>query len=97
MVGIPEVSSRETNASVDPSADSAMWLTSPGTEMANSMRVFGAERCVPNHVTAVAIAAATSTVAHRYTGTLLGAAAIRVPPVSDPQRALSANDKSFAD
>jgi hypothetical protein len=74
-----------------------MWLTSPETEIANSIRFAGADRCAPSHVTAVATAAATKTEIQRYAGILLGPAAILAALVSDPESALSANDKSFAD
>ena len=53
-MGKAEFSSGETNTSMEPSRESAMWLMliSSGTATANCMRVAGGWRRATNHVTA---------------------------------------------
>src|SRR6266567_4355616 len=97
-MGSPDFSSGDTNANMDPSPESAIWLTSPETEIANSMRVAGAGRLARNQATPAPITNASATTAQTSDGILRRASGIRaVPLASVPDKALSANDKSFAD
>src|SRR6266516_4061305 len=97
-MGSPELSSGDTNANMEPSADSAMWLTSPVTGIANSIRIEGAGRFASNQVTPAPVANASATAAQSSGGILRRVAAIRAAPLeSVPDNAPSAKDKSFAD
>jgi hypothetical protein len=76
-----------------------MWLTSPGTGIANSMRAVGdSGRRATNHVaTPTTIAATTKGIAARHE-IFRGAALAFVKPLASVQdSALSANDRSRAD
>src|ERR1022692_3275552 len=99
-MGKAELSSGDTNTSMAPSGDSAMWLMliSSGTARANCMRVAGAGRRAMNQVTAEPAANASAMESQRRIGVGLGAAVARAAMlVSVPEKALSANDKSRAD
>src|SRR5439155_12456985 len=100
--GSPVLSSGETNASMDPSGESAMWLmlisSDPGRE--NCMRVVGSARRARNHVAAATPTIAKPMAAQKSRCVQLGAAAVAARAaafVSLPERALSANERSRAD
>src|SRR6266849_5937508 len=97
-MGSPDFSSGDTNANAEPSAESAMWLTSPGTGIANSIRVVGAGRFASNQVTPAPVTNASATAAQSSAGILRRDSVIRTLLLeSVPESALSANDKSLAD
>src|SRR5208283_5830951 len=100
-MGNAEFSSGDTNTSLEPSRDSAMWLMliSSGTARANCMRVVGVGRRATNHVTAPTAIRARATESHCRSGTRRGTAvaARAAELVSEPEKALSANDRSRAD
>src|SRR2546430_2706923 len=96
-IGKPEFSSGDTNANMEPSAESAKWLTSPGTETANSIRE-GIGRFASNQATPAPITKATAPAAQSSAGILRRGALIRAVPLeSVPESALRANERSLAD
>src|ERR1017187_427959 len=99
-MGNAELSSGDTNTSMEPSRDSAMWLMliSSGTARANSMRLVGTGRRATNHVTAETAASASATESQRRTGNWRRAAMARALMLASvPESALSENDRSRAD
>src|SRR5579872_3114605 len=97
-MGSPDFSSGDTNANMEPSADKAMWLTSPGTEMENSILAAEVWRLASSQAAPAPIANASAIAAQDPNGVLRRVFPIRVATLeSVPDKALSANDKSFAD
>src|SRR5271165_3316658 len=100
-MGNAELSSGDTNASIVPSRESAMWLMliSSGTAKANCMRVVGIGRRAMNHVAAATATIAAAMESQSNNGCRRGGAAMaRVTALASvPERALRAKDKSRAD
>src|SRR6267378_940044 len=99
-MGMAEVSSGDTNASIEPSLDRAMWLMliSFGTARANCMRTVGWERRATNHVPAATAINANAAASPGRSGARRGAVAARAIVLdSVPDKALRAKDRSRAD
>src|ERR1700733_2534040 len=102
MTGSPVFSSGDTNASVAPSGESAIWLmlipSDPANE--NCMRAQGSEGRAKNHVTAATATIANPTPVHCNHRIRAGAAAFTARAaalVSLPDSALNAKERSRAD
>src|SRR5580698_1617131 len=100
-MGKPVFSSGDTNASMEPSREIAMWLTliSSGTGMANCMSVVGAGRHATYHVIAATAASANAMEDQSSSGNRrdVATAARAILLASVPESALRAKDKSRAD
>ena len=99
-IGNPVSGSGETNTSNDPSRESAMWLAfvPSGSGIANCMRAVGIGRRAIHHVTAATAMRARAATSHISLGVLPGELGLaRAAPVSAPENALRAKERSRAD
>src|SRR5579871_1521310 len=101
-MGMAELSSGETNTSIDPSRESAIWLTliSCGTATANCIRGAGRGRRATDQVAAATTAIKRATMSACTIGIRRGvatAAARTAALESVPDSALRANERSLAD
>src|SRR5437667_12152492 len=96
--GSPESSCGETKTSMEPSRDNAIWLTSPGTGIANSRGSFASGRRTRSQVATATVAGAISIATQTVIGNLRGEAAVGgAALVSVPDGADSANDIALHD
>src|SRR5262245_38341699 len=97
-MGTAEFSSGDTKASMEPSRDNAMWLTSPGVVMANCIRPDAEGPLATNQVATATAIRANAIESKSKSGTLRGNLASRAALLgSVPESALSAKDRSLAD
>src|SRR5258708_1275778 len=96
---MPVFSSGETNASIRPSVEMAMGLTSPGTGIANSNLAEGlAGRRATDQVTAATAISARAAGIQSLNEIRLGVSRARVNPLASvPESAPKANERSRAD